>query len=110
MNEHVSYEYIMMNEVAKMWDNPSGGVSAQVFNNMCNMVAYLTTQNLIWFLADEVELPQDIVSLLEKIDIQIMCLSPHSRTITQDEKLQPSDFVRLRSFIEQHKDKLNTGE
>jgi len=110
MNEHVEYEYVMMNEVARMWDDPSGGINAQVFNNMCNMVAYLTAQNLIWYIADEVDIPSDIQDLLSKIDVQIMCLSPSSRTSEMNEKLQPSDFAKLKSFIEANKDKLNNGD
>ena len=110
MNEHVSYEYTMMNEVANMWDNPSSGIKAQVLNNMCNMVAYLTAQNLIWYIADEVDIPSDVQDLLSKIDTQIMCLSPSSRSSEMSEKLQPSDFAKLKSFIEANKDKLNIQE
>ena len=105
MQEHISYEYTMMTEVAKVWENPSRGVSAQMFNNMCNMIVYLTAQNLIWYLADEVEIPSDVQQILNKIDTQIMCLSSQ-RTADWNEKLQPSDFKKLQEFIETNKDKL----
>jgi hypothetical protein len=108
MQEHISYEYIMMTEVAKVWEDPSRGINAQMFNNMCNMVVYLTAQNLIWYLADEVEIPSDIQKILDKVDTQIMCLSSH-RTADWNEKLQPSDFKRLQEFIEEHKNILKLG-
>ena len=105
MQEHISYEYTMMNEVARMWEDPSKGINPQVFNNMCNMVVYLTAQNLVWYIADEVELTTDIHQILSKIDTQIMCLSSE-RTTNMNDKLQPSDFKKLQEFIETHKDKL----
>ena len=102
MQEHISYEYTMMTEVAKVWENPSRGVSAQMFNNMCNMIVYLTAQNLIWYLADEVEIPTEIQQILNKVDYQIMCLSSE-RISDWNEKLQPSDFKKLQEFIETNK-------
>ena len=105
MQEHISYEYTMMTEVAKVWEDPSRGINAQMFNNMCNMVVYLTAQNLVWYIADEVEIPSDIHHILSLIDTQIMCLSSE-RTIDMADKLQPSDFKKLQEFIEMHKDKL----
>ena len=105
MQEHISYEYSMMTEVAKVWEDPSRGISAQMFNNMCNMVVYLTAQNLIWYIADEVEIPLDIQTILNKIDTQIMSLSSE-RTTNMNDKLQPSDFKTLHAFIETNKNLL----
>ena len=105
MQEHISYEYTMLTEVGRMWEDPTNGINAQVFNNMCNMVVYLTAQNLIWYIADEVEIPSDIQVILNKIDTQIMSLSSE-RTNNMNDKLQPSDFQTLQTFIEKHKNLL----
>ena len=104
MEDHISYEYTMMNEMYRIKDG--GQVQMDVFNNMWNIVAFTTAQNLIWSqLFGNVKIPNDILEILDKVDDQIMSLTSQRTSVTS-EKLQPYHFFVLRDFIEQHKDKL----
>ena len=108
MEEHISYEYTMMSEMHRIKDG--GQLQMDVFNNMWNIVAFTTAQNLIWSqLFDRVKIPNDILEILDKVDDQIMSLTSR-RTSDTSEKLQLEDFLVLKNFIDQHKDKLNIPE
>jgi len=108
MEEHTSYEYTMMNEMYRIKDG--GQVQMDVFNNMWNIVAFNTAQNLIWGqLFGRVQIPDNILEILDKVDDQITSLTSNRTSVTS-EKLQTYEFFALRDFIEQHKDKLNIPE
>lgn len=96
----------MMNEMYNVMNG--GNVSGVVANNMWGITAFVAANNLIWYLYihdDDFKIPDNIMDILKKVSDQIITLS-HQRTAETSEKLQPSDFVKLREFIEEHKDKL----
>lgn len=109
MKEHVSYEYAMMMLVDKYWGGEER-VPGNVWNNMCNIVAFNTAQNLAWYLNDRgVSFPKEISSILGKVRDQINTLAA-LRTDVQSDKLQPEDFKYLMKWINTKKDELGIGE
>ena len=106
MNEHVSYEYNMMTLVDRYW-NGEERVPADVWNNMCNIVAFNTAQNLAWYLSYKgVTLPVEVSKILGKIYNQISTLDVEFRTDENVEKLQPEDFKYLMAWINTKKNEL----
>lgn len=104
MNKHVEYEYVMMILVDRYW-NGEDRVPGDVWNNMCNIVAFNTAQNLIWHLIYQgVDVPIEVSNLLWKISGQINTLD--RRTDVQEEKLQPEDFKYLMAWINTKKEEL----
>jgi len=99
MNKHVEYEYAMMTLVDKYW-NGEERVPDDVWNNMCNIVAFNTAQNLAWYLSYKgVTFPVEVSKILEKIYNQISTLDEEFRTELQSEKLRPEDFKYLMDWI-----------
>ena len=110
MNKHVEYEYAMMTLVDKYWKGEER-VPGDVWNNMCNIVAFNTAQNLAWYLSYKgVTFPVEISKILGKIYNQISTLDEEFRTDVNEEKLQPEDFVYLRNWISTKKDELGIGD
>ena len=109
MNEHVSYEYVMMKEMYNIKDG-GGQLHMDIFNNMWNIVAYNTAYNLIEYMFDELDIHYDneVARILDKVYHQIRTITIR-RTAKQEDKLQPEDFKKLVEYIEKHKDKLGNS-
>lgn len=107
MNEHVSYEYQMMTAINELWGG-TRPVPSDVWNNMCNIVAYNTAYNIIEYMWGELDITYDVDVgiILNKVHCQIRTISK-SRTSKQEDKLQPEDFKKLVEHIMNHKDELN---
>ena len=108
MNEHVSYEYVMMKEMEVVMNG--GHIHTDVINNMWNIVSYNTAYNLIVYMRTELDISYDeeIATILSKVYHQIRSISDR-RTSNQEDKLQPKDFMKLIAFIEENKDKLGSS-
>jgi cob(I)alamin adenosyltransferase len=106
MNKHVEYEYVMMKLVDRYWGTEER-VPLDMWNNMCNIVAFNTAQNLAWYLSYKgVALPVEVSNILGKIYNQISTLDVEFRTDVQEEKLQPEDFKYLMAWIDTKKEEL----
>lgn len=104
VDHHVGYEFTMMQEVNLIWEGKPVQYGSYTLNNMCNMVAFSTAWKLITFLEHEkkVKIPVGISRLLDKIYDQIIVLEPSRREEKLKKKLQVTDFVKLKKFIEKH--------